>query len=162
MSNRAPGPDPGRGQTTHDFALGISVFLVASLFAISFVPGVTAPYTEGVSEVEQEYARAVSGTLVSNLSTGESPTTLDDAETVAFFDPPTPWGETGLQKRFALRNSTKLNVTLRGLEEDDGVLTSCGGDRCAVGPRYRDQSAATVVRLVRFDGQPYRLEVRVW
>jgi hypothetical protein len=158
MTERRPAGE--RGQTTHDFALGISVFLVASLFAISFVPGVTAPYTEGVSEVEQEHARTVSGTLVSNLSTGESPTTLDDAETVAFFT--TGWGETGLQERFALRNSTNLNVTLRGLEEDDGVLTSCGGDRCAVGPRYRDQSAATAVRLVRFDDQPYRLEVRVW
>jgi hypothetical protein len=149
-----------RGQTTHDFALGISVFLVASLFVVSFVPGVTAPHTEGVSEAEQEHARAVAGTLVANLSTGESPTTLDDAATVDFFT--TDWGETGLQERFALRNATNLNVTLRGLEEGDGVLTSCGGDRCAVGPRYRDQSAATTVRLVRFDGQPYRLEVRVW
>jgi hypothetical protein len=149
-----------RGQTTHDFALGISVFLVASLFVVSFIPGVTAPYTEGISEVEQEHARTVASTLVANLSTGTSPTTLDDEATTAFFS--TDWGETGLQKRFGLRNATSLNVTLRGLEEDDGVLTSCGGDRCVVGSRYRDQSAATVVRLVRFHGQPYRMEVRVW
>jgi hypothetical protein len=153
-------PPADRGQTTHDFALGISVFLVASLFVVSFVPGVTAPHTDGITEPEQEYARTVSGTLVSNLSTGESPTTLDDAATIDFFT--TDWGETGLQSRFALRNTTRLNVTLRGLGEGDGVLTSCGGDRCAVGPRYRDQSAATAVRLVRFDGEPYRLEVRVW
>ena len=149
-----------RGQTTHDFALGISVFLVAALFVVSAVPGVTAPYTEGVSEAEQEHARTVSATLVSDLSTGESPTTLDDAATVAFFT--TDWGETGLQERFALRDVTNVNVTLRGLDEDDGVLTACVGDRCAAGPRYRDQSAATVVRLVRFDGQARRLEVRVW
>jgi hypothetical protein len=150
----------GRGQTTHDFALGISVFLLASLFVISSVPGVTAPYTEGVSEAEQEHVRAVSAALVSNLSTGESPTTLDDATTVAFFT--TAWGESGLQERFALRNSTRLNVTLRGLEEDDGLLTSCGGSPCAVGPSYRGRSTATAVRLVRFDGRPYRMEVRVW
>lgn len=152
--------DPDRGQTTHDFALGISVFVLASVVVLTFVPSVTAPYTEGVSEVEQEHARTVSRALMANLSTAESPTTLDDDRTVAFFT--TDWGETGLQARFGLRNATSVNVTLRGLEEDDGVLTSCDGARCAVGSAYRDQSAATTVRLVRYDDQPFRMEVRVW
>jgi hypothetical protein len=152
--------DPDRGQTTHDFALGISVFILASVFVLTFVPSVTAPYVEGVSEVEQEHARTVSRVLVGNLSTAESPTTFDDDRTVDFFT--TDWGETGLQERFGLRNSTNLNVTLRGLEEDDGVLTSCGGERCVAGQVYRDQSVATTVRLVRYDDQPFRMEVRVW
>ena len=122
--------DPGRGQTTHDFALGISVFILASVFVLTFVPSVTAPYTEGVSEVEQEHARTVSRVLVGNLSTAESPTTFDDDRTVDFFT--SDWGETGLQERFA------------------------------VGSVYRDQSVATTVRLVRYDDQPFRMEVRVW
>jgi hypothetical protein len=44
-----------RGQTTLDFAVGVSVFLVVVAFVLTFVPGMLQPFE---SSVQQETARA--------------------------------------------------------------------------------------------------------
>lgn len=153
-------PSADRGQTTQDFAFGISVFVLAVVAVITFVPNVTAPYAAGITEMEQEHGEMVARELVANLSTGEATTSLDGVRTTAFFD--TDWGATGLQERFGLRETVRVNVTLRGIDPDDGVVTDPCVGPCAAGDVHRDQPAATAVRLVRIDDTPYRLEVRVW
>lgn len=149
----------GRGQTTHDFAFGISIFLVATMFVVTFVPNVTTPYTTGITEVEQEHAQGATRVLMVNLSTTGESTALNVTRTDAFFA--RSWGEPELERRLGLPDTAGVNVTLRE-PSVDGVTLESAGRHYAVGDDYRSQSAATAVRVVTYGGEPYRLEVRVW
>lgn len=154
-----PGRPVNRGQTTYDFAIGVSVFLLAAVFVITFVPNVTAPYGEGITEAEQEHAHAIARSLVADFSDTGSPAALNETRTTAFFT--TTWNSDGLQNRFGVQQTTRINVTLQGVEEDSDSLTICEST-CAAGDVFREQGAAVSVRVVNLDGEPYRLEVRVW
>lgn len=75
----------GRGQTTIDFAIGISIFLLVVAFVIAFIPGLLQPFTE--SETENTVtANRVANTLSEGmLGDVEEPYILDKSCTIAFF-----------------------------------------------------------------------------
>lgn len=144
-----------RGQLTHDFAVGISIFLLTAAFVLSFVPSVTTPFATGITEVEQERSQTVGRLLVGNLSASDGSTVLNVSRTNAFFD--RSWGDGELQQRFGLPSTTRVNVTFRQPSGDGDIVPEL-----TTGDSYRGQAGATTVRLVSYNDQIYRLEVRVW
>nr|WP_162413217.1 hypothetical protein [Haloarcula salina] len=75
-----------RGQTTLDFAIGISVFLAVLIFIFLFVPGLLSPFTEGAQEETVVSNRVADGLTKSMLGSPERPYRLDRYCTVEFFD----------------------------------------------------------------------------
>jgi hypothetical protein len=75
-----------RAQTTIDFAIGTSVFLITVAFVVAFIPGIFQPFADGPQE-ELAGVDRVADTLVYDLlGDGDGGTTLDRRCTVAFFD----------------------------------------------------------------------------
>jgi hypothetical protein len=144
-----------RAQTVHDYAFGVSIFLLAAVFVVAFVPGVTTPYATGITETEQEHSEAVARTLVANFSTDGKTSDLNRSRMRAFFT--RDWDEPELQFRLGLPADAGVNVTLREPTLNSDVVSDF-----QVGKRYRGRSAATTVRVVTIDDEVYRLEVRAW
>jgi hypothetical protein len=158
-----------RGQTTMDFAIGMSLFLLVLVGVFTFLPSVFAPFSaDGGSSMvvaDRAAARLAGQTLV---ATTERPLLLDAACTVAFFDETSPVpadcnfdadaGNLGA----ALGVDTdvhRVNVTL----EDDGGVVSLKGTPLRAGPDIPPSGdVVTATRAVRLDGTRERLLVRVW
>ena len=80
-----------RGQTTLDFAIGVSVFLIVVAFVLAFVPGMLDPFVTG-SEEEPVVANRVADSLSQGrLGAPSDPYSLSVTCTTAFFAE----GETG-------------------------------------------------------------------
>lgn len=75
----------GRAQTTLDFAIGMSVFLIAVTFVFSFIPGMLQPFT-GSNEAKTVVADRVADSLAEGmLGDPSEPYILDRTCTIAFF-----------------------------------------------------------------------------
>jgi hypothetical protein len=80
--------EQSRGQTTLDFAIGISIFLAVLLFIFLFLPGILSPFTESAQE-ETIASNRVADKLTSGmLASPSEPYVLDGYCTVEFFDAP--------------------------------------------------------------------------
>lgn len=77
-----------RGQTTLDFAIGMSVFLIAVAFVISFVPGLLDPFSGGGTE-DTVTANRVATALSEDVLVEDTaePYVLDRTCTILFFAP---------------------------------------------------------------------------
>ncbi|WP_438267245.1 DUF7287 family protein [Halomarina salina] len=75
---------PGRGQTTLDFAIGVSVFLLAVAFVFSFVPGMVQPFSNSGQEEMAASNRLASQLATDALTEGE-PYVFDPVCTTEFF-----------------------------------------------------------------------------
>ncbi|WP_255150299.1 DUF7287 family protein [Halorarius halobius] len=76
-----------RAQTTLDFAIGVSIFLIVVVYVLSFVPGLFAPF-DRAQEAETVAADRVASNLVQGqLATPAEPYQLHRDCTLAFFDP---------------------------------------------------------------------------
>ncbi|WP_137289645.1 DUF7287 family protein [Natronorubrum halophilum] len=146
-----------RGQTTHDFVVGIGVFILAVAFVFSFLPTILTPFDSSVSGGQTAQADRIADRLVHNLSDADtSPNTINGD---AFNDTD---GE--LEDRVGLRTAgDRVNVSIEHLNESGPV-----NDEWTIGVEYNNQSAASSARIVTFeDGGPdervaYRLVVRAW
>ena len=143
-----------RAQTTQDFAVGISVFLLTVAFVFAYVPTALGTVDSGGGGSNAAVADRLSTDLVANLSVEGYPTRLDDASVTAFF---TTGSMATLRSDYDLRDTTLANVTL---EHANG--TAVAGRDVTAGADYHDQRAATTTRLVAVDDVRYRLVVRVW
>lgn len=77
----------GRGQTTIDFAIGMSVFLITLAFVLSFSTGLTDPFAD-TGQAHTITADRVAESLAGGmLGPREQPHLLDDTCTTDFFDP---------------------------------------------------------------------------
>ena len=163
-----------RGQTTVDFAIGMGIFLLVSMFVVSFVPDIFAPF-DGASGVGT--ADRVAGSLATGwLGDPATPHVLNATCTAGFFSgladgpdaPTTCRFDTTAEdpaSLFGLRAGTSLNVTVERL--DGGVATIEGIDGSdvvlAAGPTPPDTTSITSGRrVVSIDGEQYRLVARVW
>lgn len=80
--------DGTRGQTTLDFAIGISIFLTVLLFILLFLPGILSPFTESAQE-ETITSNRVADKLTSGLlASPAEPNVLNAHCTVGFFAAP--------------------------------------------------------------------------
>jgi hypothetical protein len=147
-----------RGQTTMDFAAGVSVFLVTVAFAFAFVPGIIAPFTDP-GTADPVTANRVADDLASDrLSAPGVEYTLDADRAADFF------GDPDAVDDLAVPEFRTVNVTV---ENETGVAT-VGGERAAAGPETPSNADVTTawrsVAVAADDDDRRRLElvVRVW
>ena len=161
-----------RGQTTLDFAVGMSIFLSVVAFTFGIVPTMFAPFeTEtGTNAVMSDRAadRLTTTALVESPS---RPSILNGTCTQSFFDgsPPGPcrYGSADLHEALGLGGSVTVNVSVR----NDSGIRVLGGTRLARGPSASSADGLVVARrtvslprdlttgAVR---EQNRLLVRVW
>lgn len=183
---------PGdRGQTTLDFAIGVSVFLSVMLFVFAFVPGILQPFN-----LSGEADTALSERVASDLSQGmlgnaTQPYVLESTCAVQFFDegdsPPGFCNYEGqtVHERLGVSEIHNLNVTMEGAL--DGGLAServcwdsnsedlieagsadCGDDssdvNLAIGgvPPESNDATVTARRIVSLHQQNLTMKVVVW
>ena len=161
-----------RGQTTLDFAVGVSVFLGVVAFAFAFAPTMFAPFASdtGVNSVvaDRSADRLTADTLAASP---DDPMILDGSCTRSFFDGSVPadcrYTTTNLPDTLGLDFTTHVNVTVRNAS---GVR-HLGGTRLAAGDPTTTTAGVVVARRVvllpgsddaAFDRERNRLLVRVW
>lgn len=128
-----------RAQTTLDFAIGISVFLVALTFVFAFVPGMLQPFEDSTPETTtlgNRVAKQLAGGIL--VDPGEEPT-LDINCTVEFFtatptgSPPCPFDQSvdvpgqrdpAFVDRLGVTDRQRLGVTIEGDYDEDGTATT--------------------------------------
>jgi hypothetical protein len=106
-----------RGQTTLDFAIGISIFLAVILFVFTFVPGLLEPFAlSGESETVQ--ANQIADRLAEGqLGDPAEPYVLDTYCTVAFFNGSYDadrcrYEGDDIRERLEISETTNVNITL--------------------------------------------------
>jgi hypothetical protein len=127
-----------RAQTTLDFAIGMSVFLLAVVFVFTFVPGVLEPFEEGPQEETTVADRVASQLVQHSMADPETPYVLRTDCTNAFFnvtasdDPICGFDHTAdltagdrLVDRLGLTDRQRLNVTILADLTGDGVEPLC-------------------------------------
>jgi hypothetical protein len=75
-----------RGQTTLDFAVGVSVFLLTAIFVLTFVPGMLEPFEESTQEEISAADRIATELVEETLASPDRPNLLDRECTVIFFE----------------------------------------------------------------------------
>jgi len=158
----------GRGQTTLDFAIGISVFLGVVAFAFAFMPTMFAPFETG-SGAEFATADRTADRLSADVlvETPRDPSVLNDTCTVGFFDADgsAPAGcryghdAADLPAAVGVGDTTNVNVTIR---DGSGVRTLDGQRLTAGPPPTTVDDAVVATRVVLLSGEQHRLYVRVW
>jgi hypothetical protein len=145
-----------RGQTQQDFAVGVSVFLLAMIFVFAYLPTTLAV---GDAAVEQGSYTAdrLSGAIYGNVSDADDAGQLNVTRTREFFTAHD--NSAALRANYSLASTTNANVTLETL---GGVVVDVGGEPAAAGDVYAEQVGATATRIVRLGSTRYRLVVRVW
>jgi|AntRauMinimDraft_4_1070384.scaffolds.fasta_scaffold00059_63 hypothetical protein len=142
-----------RGQTTMDFAAGISVFLVTVAFAFAFVPGIIAPFADA-GTADPVTANRIADDLATDRLAAPGDEYVLDGERAADF-----LGDPDAVDRLAVPEYRTVNVTV---ETDTGVA-SVDGERAAVGPETpADADVTTAWRAVTVDDRRLELIVRVW
>ncbi|SEV96266.1 DUF7287 family protein [Halobacterium jilantaiense] len=145
---------PGRrAQTTIDFTVGISVFLVTVAFAFAFVPGIIAPFADAGTADPATANRIADGLATDRLSVAGEEYVLDDERAADFF------GDPDAIDRLAVPEYRTVNVTI---ENATGVV-DVGGERAAAGPETPSNADVTTAwRTVTTDDRRLELTVRVW
>jgi len=146
-----------RGQTTIDFALGVSVFLLSVAFAFALLPSVFVPFDAPIDDDLTTRADRVAATLLADLSTGGN--ALDPDRTEDRFGAANRT-QSALRSSLGLPSTTRINVTVRDTET--GGVASVGGVRLRGGPDVGDHPTAAASRLVTIADDPYRLQVYLW
>lgn len=124
-----------RAQTTLDFAIGMSVFLLAVVFVFTFVPGILEPFEAGPQEETAVADRVASQLVHTSLADPSSPFVLTrectdgffnftaDAEPSCGFDHTvdlTAGGE--LTDRVGVADRQRMRVSLVADSNDDGAV----------------------------------------
>jgi hypothetical protein len=173
-----------RGQTTLDFAVGVSVFLLALLAVLLFIPGTIDPFTEGGQDNIVSANRVASSLSEGLLGDPATPHVLNATCTDAFFEDTAPsyclFAGASLTERVGLSSSTGVNVTIRSnLSTDaDGADLLCWTgsalaeqDNCGAGDtvfRIGDSppedfgTTVSARRIVDIEGTDATLLVEVW
>ncbi|WP_435345688.1 DUF7287 family protein [Haloarchaeobius sp. HRN-SO-5] len=158
----------GRGQTTQDFAVGISIFLLTVGFTFGFLPSLLSPFGSPLGDDITAKSDRVAETIIDDHLVEGELRTLDDTELDNFLtNNPT---DADLRAYFGLRASADVNVTVMNVH-DDGTRTvlvgPASGDEMSAGDEYGSQtSAASTTRVVVVESGQCDVEcllvVRVW
>ena len=174
-----------RGQTTLDFAIGVSIFIAVVLFTFGFVPSVLDPF-DVVAEDNPTLADRTADNLAhGQLGSADQPSVLDWYCTVEYFEGnPSPSecnyeGQT-LEQRLNLGIGDEANITitqegdLSGLlcwtddagDGEPGLSTACtsGDSTLAIGEARPGSQETTIAsrRVVSLYGETVVLEVVLW
>lgn len=180
---------PDRGQTTLDFTIGITIFVVVLAGVFLFVPGTLQPFEQGGQEDIVTVNRVADQLSEQLLTESGEPYILHDDCTVEFFGGPDASTECEfsggtLQQQVGHGDLQFMNVSIRGPRSGSSgpnircydsdkqagerlvSLSDCGDPgetRLAVGraPVSVD-STVTARRVVELDGQDVFLVVELW
>lgn len=119
-----------RAQTTLDFAIGISLFLIVVVYVLTFVPGVFAPFDRAQESQTVAVDRVASNLVEGQLTEPDEPYRLNRECTLAFFNQTSDENVDGdddyapgsdcrfrdvkLNERLAVQEFRNVNVTLKG------------------------------------------------
>lgn len=171
-----------RGQTTLDFAVGMSIFLLTLAFVFTFVPGMLAPFDD-TTQAETVAANRVAENLTTGtLGDPDAPYVLDRQCVVEFFNSSTAdcnfnGGTTA--ERVGVVDWQPVNVTIRRDQDGDGVSnvlcfdgsdfverSGCGpGDVVLSGgsnPAGSSGKTVSAKRVALLDGHDVTVEVVMW
>lgn len=175
----------GRGQTTLDFTVGVTLFLLVLATIFLFVPGQLQPFTQGGQEDIVTVNRVADDLSEQALGDPQTPHVLNETCTVEFFtgvgDPAgCQYSGSSLNERIGVADRRSVNVSIRGnpdtggdqtddylcWDTSDEKLRDCGsGDELlAVGDPAASsgQSSVTARRVVELDGTDVYLVVEMW
>ncbi|QLC34460.1 hypothetical protein EFA46_009665 [Halarchaeum sp. CBA1220] len=129
-----------RAQTTIDFAVGASVFLLTVAFAFSFVPGLITPFASGQESAPAVSNRVADDLVQQDLAVEGDPYTLREPLN---FDGPT--------------------LDVPPLMDANVTLTNESGRIASRGPTPpSDASTSGAWRVVSYQGDHADLRVTVW
>ena len=158
-----------RGQTTQDFAIGISIFLLTVGFTFGFLPTLLSPFGSPMGDDITAKSDRVAGTIIDDHLVEGEVRTLNDSQLEAFLNANSD--AASLQDYFGLRGSANVNVTVMNVHDNGTRSVLVGPSAPALnltaGDEYRSQTpAASTSRVVlvesgRCDVQCL-LVVRVW
>lgn len=177
-----------RGQTTLDFALGISIFIVVILFVFTFVPGLLDPFALNSEEDTVLVGQLADRLAQDTLGDPTEPFILDRSCTVAFFANKTPgrcrYGGDTLHDRLNIPSSQNVNITIErnatvGSSSPDTLCWDDSGKELVAAdntgacdteltagesPRSGGQNPATITarRVVSLAGEDVTMKVVVW
>ena len=177
----------GRGQTTLDFAIGISLFLAIVLFIFLFVPGILEPFTAS-AQVETVSTDRVADQLGKQmLGSPRHPYVIDGYCTVQFFAnataPDCPFDDrTALARQFGFEPDRQgINVSVRGnasstartdellcWDVNDETLVSAGASECDTvlargdAPPTSNDASVTALRVAYLAGEDVTIYVEMW
>ncbi|MEF8882483.1 MAG: hypothetical protein V5A34_08185 [Halapricum sp.] len=168
-----------RAQTLQDYALGISIVILAVAFTIGYLPTIFDSYDSQTDSVRADQADRAAAYIVTNYSVSA------DANVLKYDEPgginrtlSTDAGMTELREQAALNTSTdrryrpNLNViivnssTLTG--GDELVPLTVNGTEYSYGDTYRGQPAERTIRVIQLHNEKTQcdpscwLVVRVW
>lgn len=171
--------DSERGQTVLDFAIGISMFLIAVTLIFTFVPDLVSPFYSPGEDGDQIQAERTADHLTKWVLSEDrnnhshQGTTLDKGCTVAFFNESA--SNESIPDRCSfdeddIGNSTavgldgkNLNVSIRELGAEEPAKMGEDDVPLEIGPEQRTQGNVAVwSRIVYLDGAEHRMIVRVW
>ncbi|WP_142856627.1 DUF7287 family protein [Salinigranum halophilum] len=154
--------DADRGQTTIDFAVGATLFLLTMAFVFAFVPVMFQPFA--TSQSDPLVADRVANRLATDvLGDSGEPYVLNATCTQEFFASNSPpagcsyaYDTASDHPNLALGvdADTTLNVTV--VDPSGSVVFDAGDDTANA------QDVITAQRRVLYDGRSYELFVRVW
>lgn len=163
-----------RGQTLHDFAIGMVIFLLVLGYVFAFIPGLFSPFSpESHSSpvrvdrtadfltgdlLASEQAR---GWLNASCTRRFFNTSVGDPETTCNRLPPSV-NESTVRDLTGLSSLTNVNVSM--VRSEGPAADPTTGKLLAVGSSPAGVSGRVIraVRVVTFDGRHYRFIVRLW
>jgi len=156
-----------RGQTTQDFAVGISVFLLTVGFTFGFLPTLLSPFGSPVGDDITAKSDRVAGTIINDFGVDGEPRTLNATQLDAFVS--NNQSDADLRQYFGLRASADINITVLNVKDGGtrAVLQPPSLTRMTAGDDYRSQTpAASTTRVVLVSGGHCDVQcllvIRVW
>lgn len=142
-----------RGQTTIDFLIAISTFVIVVGFLFAFVPGTTLPFSDGQSANPVIADRAATHLAADALASPDGSNVLDSDAVTAFFGPDDdPNADLGIAE------SKRVHV---GIADSTGDPVTYADTELRRGPEPPAESGRVTIaqRTVALDGEPCRLEM---
>lgn len=184
VAGQSAANEPPRGQTTLDFALGASLFLLALIGVLVFVSGTMEPFAAGSQEDIGTADRVADSLAEGLLADPAQPHVLDATCTVAFFEGTSPgdcaFSGTDLPSRVGVKDWQLVNVTMQAnmtgdaaeetlcWDDTDERVVARGDPACdtvfAVGSTPPVSVGDTVAarRVVWINGTDATMRVEVW
>lgn len=140
-----------RGQTTIDYVVGVTIFLLTIALVFAFIPASFQPLETDWGGKAMESDRAISHLAGTELAKDpQKPFVLDQSKTAAFFARP----DANLSEDVGLPADAGTNLTIQTNESN--IIHRRGQSLPGSG------SVVTAKRSVLLDNTQYRLVIRVW
>lgn len=175
-----------RAQTTLDFAIGVSVFLLTLVIVFAFVPATLQPFTQTAQEEPVATNRIADLIVMDTVAEPGQPYLLDPACTAALLsdgaDDGCGFDGASLTTRLDLPDRHRLNITIQGPTgsgtellcwdtQDEQVVgrsnSACDGPddivfRGGETPPTGGESVESARRIVLIQNATGELEVKIW